>query len=261
MDRFDKALRAARHGDPSVRQRAAMYLGTHADDSCAAELVSILVDEPDFYVRETLTWAIVTRAAASYPYVVDLLRDDAQREGPARVHLLHVLSKIRYPESVAEILPHVDDEDDAVAAKAWWALGRIHTPGAVAALLDHLGVEQEFRRRELTRALEQAGGTAVDGLAERLRHDPDPSVRRHAAEALLGIGDPAAREAADALLHTVEHDDKEVVLPAMEALAELDLPEIDEVLERLRDGDDAWLSITAGWLLTDRSERARGEST
>mgnify|MGYP002653750331 CR=1 FL=1 len=33
-------------------------------------------------------------------------------------------------------------------------------------------------------------------LATRLREDPDLSVRRHAAEALLAIGDPAAREAA-----------------------------------------------------------------
>ena len=51
-------------------------------------------------------------------------------------------------------------------------------------------------------------------------------------------------------------DDKEVVLPAVEALAALDLPEVDDVLRRLRDGDDAWLSITAGWLLTDRSGTA-----
>lgn len=81
-------------------------------------------------------------------------------------------------------------------------------------------------------------------------------MRRHAAEALLAIGDPASRGAAPDLLHAVEHDDKEVVLPAIEALAELDLPEVDWVLTRLRDGDDAWLSITAGWLITDRVERA-----
>lgn len=254
MDKFEQALRAARHGDPSVRQRAALHLGTHGDDSIADELVSILVGEPDFYVRETLTWAVVTRASATYPHLVEALRDESLREGPARVYLLHALSKIRDPASVAEILPHADDEDDAVAAKAWWALGRIGTPGAVTELLDHLGVEQDFRRRELTRALEQAGEAAVEGLTERLEH-PETGVRRHAAEVLLGIGDPETRPAAPALLRVVEHDDREVVLPAIEALAELDLPEVDVVLERLRDGDDTWLSITAGWLLTDRAER------
>ena len=257
----DKALQAARHDDPSVRQRAALWLGTHADETVAADLVRLLVTEPDFYVRETLTWAVVTRHTSTYPLLVEALRDDSLAEGPGRVQVLHALSKIRRPESVAEILPLADDEDDAVAAKAWWALGRIHTPGAVAALVDHLGVEQDFRRRELTRALEQAGEAAVEGLAQRLREDPDLSVRRHAAETLLAIGDPASRGAAPDLLHAVEHDDKEVVLPAIEALAELDLPEVDGVLTRLRDGDDAWLSITAGWLLTDRSGTARSTPT
>ena len=65
-----------------------------------------------------------------------------------------------------------------------------------------------------------------------------------------------ARPAAPELFHVVATDDKDVVLPAVEALAALDLPEVDDVLRRLRDGDDAWLSITAGWLLTDRSGTA-----
>lgn len=249
---IERALRAARHGDASVRQQAALHLGTYGDASIAAELVELLVGEADFYVRETLTWAVVTRAEATYP----LLLAELDGDGPARVQVLHALSKIRNPQSVAAILPLTDDEDDAVAAKAWWALGRIGTPGAVATLIGHLGVEDTFRRRELTRALEQAGGAAVEGLAQRLREDPVPSVRRHAAEALLGIGEPAARPAAPALFHVIEHDDKEVVLPAIEALAELDLPDVDATLQGLRDGDDAWLSITAGWLLADRADRA-----
>lgn len=248
---LEQALRAARHDDPSVRQRAALHLGTYADDSIAHELVDLLTCEPDFYVRETLTWAVVTRSSVTFPLLIEAL----QTGGPARVQVLHALSKIRDPAAVADILPLASDPDDAVAAKAWWALGRTGTPGAISALLDHLGDEDDFRRRELTRALEQAGEDAVEGVAQRLRHDPDGSVRRHAAEVLVGLGDPAARGAAEALFHVIKHDDKEVVLPAMEALAALDLPEVDATLERLRDGDDTWLSLTAGWLLTDRTER------
>lgn len=248
---LDRALQAATHEDPSVRQRAALYLGTHADDSIAGRLVELLVAEPDFYVRETLTWAVVARASSTYPLLLEAL----QTAPAARVQVLHALSKIRNPASVAQILPFADDAEDPVAAKAWWALGRIGTPGAVAALVDHLGVEEDFRRRELTRALEQVGEAAVEPLARRLREAPDPATRRHAAEVLIGIGDPAARAAAPALFHVIEHDDKEVVLPAMEALAELYLPEVEETLRRLRDGDDAWLSLTAGWLITDRAER------
>ena len=248
---LDKALRAAVHEDSSVRQRAALHLGTYGDDSIAGALVSLLVREPDFYVRETLTWAVVTRAEATYPLLVQAL---AESEG-GRVQILHALSKIRRPEAVAQILPYIGDADPHVAAKARWALGRTATPGAVAALLDHLGEEDDFSRRELTRALEQAGERAVEGLAERLLDASELTVRRHAAEVLVGIGDPAGRAAGEALFHVIEHDDKEVVLPAMEALAALDLPEVDATLTRLRDGDDQWLSITAGWLLEARAPR------
>ena len=247
---LEQALLAAAHEDSSVRQRAAFYLGTHGDDSIARELVSLLISEPDFYVRETLTWAVVTRSESTYPLLIDALAGD----GPERVPVLHALSKIRRPEAVAEILPLASDPDEFVAAKARWALGRTATPGAVSALLDHLGEEGDFNRRELTRALEQAGEHAVEGLADRLVNDSEVSVRRHAAEVLIGIGDPDARGAAEALFHVIEHDDKEVVLLAMEALAGLDLPGVDETLTRLRDGDDRWLSITAGWMLEDRAQ-------
>lgn len=253
-DSIEKALQAAVHEDSSVRQRAALYLGIHADDAVARELVSLLISEPDFYVRETLTWAVVTRADATYPLLVDALQDT----GPERVQVLHALSKIRRPEAVAQILPLVDDPDDPdehVAAKARWALGRTATPGAVSALIDHLGEQDDFSRRELTRALEQAGAAAVAGLAARLVEATEPSVRSHAAEVLVGIGDPGARPAADALFHAVDHDDNHVVVPAMEALAALDVPGVDERLARLREGEDQWLSITAGWLLEDRARR------
>lgn len=250
-DSIEKALQAAVHEDSSVRQRAALYLGIHADDAVARELVSLLISEPDFYVRETLTWAVVTRADATYPLLVDALQDT----GPERVQVLHALSKIRRPEAVAQILPLVDDPDEHVAAKARWALGRTATPGAVSALIDHLGEQDDFSRRELTRALEQAGAAAVAGLAARLVEATEPSVRSHAAEVLVGIGDPGARPAADALFHAVDHDDNHVVVPAMEALAALDVPGVDERLARLREGEDQWLSITAGWLLEDRARR------
>lgn len=172
-DSLERALQAAAHEDSSVRQRAAPYLGTHADNSVARELVSLLISEPDFYVRETLTWAVVTRADATYPLLVDALQDTVRER--------------------------------------------------------------------------------VQGLAERLAEAADPSVRSHAAEVLVGIGDPDARPAADALLHASAHDDKQVVVPAMEALATLDVPGVDETLTRLREGEDQWLSITAGWLLEDRA--------
>lgn len=244
------ALRAALHADPSVRQEAAIRLGTLADASTAGELVALLVSEPDFFVRESLTWAVVRQAEAALPHLLAALEGRA----PSRVQVLHALSKIQDPSAVARILPLADDHDPAVSAKAWWALGRTATPEAVPALMAHLGDPDEARRHELTRALEQLGLPAVPALADRLRRG-DAVQRRHAAEVLTAIGDPGARGAVDALVHAVEHDDKEVALVAVEALARLEVPEVDEALQRLRGSSDRWLAIIADWLLSDRSER------
>ena len=48
---FDQALQAARHDDPSVRQRAALWLGTHADETVAADLVHAHVRAADAVYR------------------------------------------------------------------------------------------------------------------------------------------------------------------------------------------------------------------
>lgn len=250
-DTLARARRGVHHPDPNVRQESAFRLGTFADASMAAELVSLLVSEDDFYVRETLTWAVVAHAEAAYPHLIEAL----DREGPTRVQVLHALSKIRNPEAVQHILPMADDPDPAVAAKAWWALGRIADVRGLPALLSHLGDPDPDKRRELTAALEQFGEPAVPALAERLLDRTNPvETRRHIAEVLVAIDDPAARGAADALAQAVEHDDKEVAVVAITALAQLDVPQVDEVLDRLRRESDGWLAIMADWFLSDRAE-------
>ncbi len=248
--RLEAALRAAFSTDPGVRQEAALRLGTLADAALAPRLVDLLVAEPDFYVRETLTWAVVNQAPAALPHLLAALGT----AGPARVQVLHALSKIRDPAAVAAVLPLADDPDDAVAAKAWWALGRTGTPEAVPALVAHLGDPDEARRHELTRALEQLGEPAVPAVAERLC-DTDLTTRRHAAEVLGVIGDPGARAAAGALARAVEHDEREVALVAVESLARLDVPQVEEALHRVRASGDRWLAVIADWLLVDRAER------
>lgn len=251
-DTLTRARRGVHHPDPSIRQESAMRLGTLADASMAAELVSLLVSEDDFFVRETLTWAVVAQSEASFPLLVRAL----EREGPSRVQVLHALSKIRDPEAVSAIIPLAADADPAVAAKAWWALGRIADPRGLSTLLEHLGDSDRDRRQELTAALAQFGEPAVASLAERLR-DTSRSVhyRRHVAEILTAIEDPGARGAVDALIQAVEQDDKEVAVVAIGALAQLRLPKVDEALQRFRDTSEGWLAIMSDWYLTDRAEQ------
>lgn len=243
---LQETLRAAWSPDHQVRLRAALRLGTLADPTVAAELVALLVAESDPFVRETLTWVVVRQAEATLPHLVNAL----DREDTSRVQVLHALSKIRDPDTVEHVLPLVDDPHPEVAAKAWWALGRTGTADAAPALLHHLGGADDERRHALTRALEQLGEPAVPGLAVALSHE-DPTVRRHAAEALAAVGSPALG-ALDALVAAAEGTDRELAMLALEALAPLDDPRVDEVLTRMRDGESRWLATVADWLLGQR---------
>ncbi|WP_298887424.1 HEAT repeat domain-containing protein [uncultured Serinicoccus sp.] len=256
MSTLEQARRAVYDVDPTVRQKAAVHLGTHGDESLTPELVALLVAEPDFFVRETLTWAVVRHPEAALPHLVEAL--DGAPE--ARVQVLHALSKVQAPEAVPHILPFADDADPRVAMKAWWALGRTGTPEAAPALLPHLGRGGEEQQRELARAFEQLGAPGVPGLAEAVA-DGDAAVRRHAAQTLVLVGDPASRPAAPALAAMAETDEKDNALVALEALAALDEPCVGPALERLRDGEDRFRSMTAQWLLADRAERGLGGAT
>lgn len=255
MTTLQQAMRAVASPDPKVRQEAALRLGTLADGSVARELVELLVAEPDFYVRESLTWVVVAQQETTLPHLVAAL----DGSGPARVQVLHALSKIRDPQVVDRIVPLAQDEDPAVSAKAWWALGRTAVPETAPVLVAHLGSGDDERRRALTSALEQFGEPAVPALAAELS-DPSAAVRRHALEALSAIGDPGAREAAGALVGLIGTSDaKDELVVAVEALGQLDVAEAVEALERLRTGEDTFLATMADWLLTDRAERRAKE--
>lgn len=170
--------------DPRVRQGAAMALGAQDASARMSDLVTAMATEPDDFVRETLVWAVVARPAAATPELVAAL-DTAIPKEP----VLHALSKVGDPATVAAILPHAADADPTVAAKAWWALGRIADESSLPTLLAHLGSPRAELRHGLTRALLQFGERALDGLTQALTSD-DAAVRSHAAEVLVAFADP-----------------------------------------------------------------------
>ncbi|WP_134774962.1 HEAT repeat domain-containing protein [Ornithinimicrobium flavum] len=247
---LQEALRAALSPDHQVRQRGALRLGSLADRSVAGDLVALLVSEPDAFVRETLTWAVVAQAPATVPHLLAALAG----EDPSRAHVLHALSKIQDPAAVEHVLPLADDPHPAVAPKAWWVLGRTGHDDSAAALVAHLGRhEDDERRLGLIRALEQLGAPAVPGLAAALSAE-DPRVRRHALEALVAVGE-AAQGALPELVAVAEGPDRDLAMLALEALAPLDAPEVDDVLTRMREGGSRWLATVADWLISDRASR------
>lgn len=247
---LQEALRAALSPDHQVRLHGALRLGTLADGSVGRELVALLVSEQDPYVRETLTWAVVAQANSTLPHLLEAL----EGQDASRAQVLHALSKIQDPVAVEHVLRLVDDPHPEVAGKAWWVLGRTGDAASAPLLAGLLGKQQDQEQRAaLTRALEQLGEPAVPHLAAALG-DPDPAVHRHAAEALAAIGERAVA-ALDALVAAARGPDRELAMLALEALAPLDAPEVDDLLEELRGGPSRWLATVADWLIGDRAER------
>lgn len=87
-----RAVRGLEHSSSSVRLRAALAVGTSPDPRCVDTLVGHCATEPDFSVREMLTWALTRHpAAVTVPALVGELRSE---HGQARSQALHTLSKI-----------------------------------------------------------------------------------------------------------------------------------------------------------------------
>lgn len=220
--------------DRDVRQAAALRLGEQADPADAELLVEHLLAEPDFFVRETLTWSAVRLGEAAVEHLRPRLSDPA----PAvRTQVLHVLSKIGDPATAATVLPVVEDEVPEVAAKAYWALSRIGDPAAVPALVAALGRGDAAHRNSLTTALAAFGAPAVRPLGAALGHR-DAGVRQHAADVLCFIGGDAAGAAAPDLAVAVRDEALPVRIAALTALGTVPGAVADEAITHAADGDD-----------------------
>ena len=81
------------HPDPSVRLNAALQAGLRPAATDLDALVAQCAVEPDFQVREMLTWALIRLPAA---LAVPRLVAELDRPKPqARSQALHTLSKFR----------------------------------------------------------------------------------------------------------------------------------------------------------------------
>lgn len=188
-------LRAALdRDDASLRLRAAMDAGTRPNDAFIDVLVARCAVEPDFFVRDMLTWALTRHDRAR---VVDAILPELASPFPqARSQGLHTLSKIGDPATWSAITPALlHDEETAVARAAWRAAAGLVPDAERAALADelvrHLGQGDIETRRSLSRAFvmigEEAGG-AIGAAAE----SADEAVRVHALATRALMDDPDA---------------------------------------------------------------------
>ncbi|MBA5849310.1 HEAT repeat domain-containing protein [Gordonia amicalis] len=187
------ALSTALHSpEASTRLRAAMAAGTEPDPRLVDDLVARCGTEPDFFVRDMLTWAL-TRLPAALT-VPRLIGELVSASPQARAQALHTLSKIgdrtAWPAITDELL---HDADPEVARAAWRAAVALVPAGRETAVAVELagelgrgGIEVQ---RSLSRALAALGEVSLDALATARRHR-DPRIRAHAAATARLLDDP-----------------------------------------------------------------------
>ncbi|MFC9125238.1 HEAT repeat domain-containing protein [Streptomyces sp. NPDC057099] len=177
-----RALQGLEDSGSSVRLRAALAVGTTPDPRSVDKLIERCAIEPEFQVREMLTWALTRHSASmTVPRLIDELRAEHTQ---ARSQALHTLSKIgdrrAWPAITRALLT---DPDDEVARSAWRAAVVLVPEGEEAGLAGVLAAQLGRGEREtqssLSRALIALGETVMPTLRAAMT-DPDPRVRRHA---------------------------------------------------------------------------------
>ena len=166
----------------STRLRRALAMGTSPQSGDLPVLIEQLGSEPDFFVRDMLTWALARHPHEEvYPLLVRAL------ENPdARAQALHALSKLGHPNTWTVVTPALlQDTNVAVRTTAWRvavaSVPEAETDWLIAELLQELGRGDVETRRSLSRALASFGSRVRD----RIEY-----VANHAQHVVALIDDP-----------------------------------------------------------------------
>ncbi|MEV8313526.1 HEAT repeat domain-containing protein [Streptomyces sp. NPDC059900] len=187
-----QALRALEDDRSSVRLRAALALGTSPDPRFVGKLVERCAVEPEFYVRDMLTWALTRHPVAMT--LPELVREVRSERAQARSQALHTLSKIGDPRAWPAITRALlTDTEEEVARSAWRAAVLLVPHGEESALAATLATQLGRGGREtqlsLSRALVALGEVIAPALHTATAHR-DPGVRAHAIATQRLLRDP-----------------------------------------------------------------------
>lgn len=186
---------------PNSQQRlqAALSVGTTAEDRHLGDLIGRCRVEPDFFVRDMLTWAITRMPAeAAVPQLITELSSDVPR---AQGQALHTLSKIGDPRAWAAMDPGVIGSElishpDTEVARSAWRAGVALVPGGqreqlAAALVAQLGRGDLETQKSLSRAIVSLGEDLASVLDGKLQAEEE-TVRTHAMATRDMFTDPDA---------------------------------------------------------------------
>jgi HEAT repeat protein len=190
----ERALRALEDDRSSVRLRAALAVGTAPDPRFVGKLVERCAVEPEFFVRDMLTWALTRHPVTrTLPVLLGEVRSESAQ---ARSQALHTLSKIgdrqAWPAITRALLCDAEDE---VARAAWRAAVVLVPEGEESALAAVLATQLGRGERETQLSLSQALVALGEVIAPALHAAtaaPDPGVRAHALATQRLLRDPDA---------------------------------------------------------------------
>jgi HEAT repeat protein len=173
--------------DQSVRLKAALAAGTYPDPEYIEILIAQCELESDFFVRDTLSWALMRHDVTK---VVKRLETELRSSNPqAKSQAIHTLSKIgdkaNYPLITDEML---FDPDDFMASTAW-RVASVLVPDdqkmiLVKKLITQLGRGDSDTQFGLTRFLCALGECIVDPLMEASK-SADETISNQAKFTLL----------------------------------------------------------------------------
>lgn len=189
-----RALQGLDSSSSSVRLRAVLAVGTTPDPRFVGRLVERCGIEPDFYVRDMLTWALTRHpSTVTVPKLIGELRSERAQ---ARSQALHTLSKIgdrrAWPAITRELLT---DGDDEVARSAWRAAVVLVPEGAESELAGVLATQLGRGERETSLSLSRALialGEVITPALHAATTSRDPRVRQHANATERLLRDPEA---------------------------------------------------------------------
>jgi HEAT repeat protein len=173
--------------DKSVRLQAALAAGTYPEDAYIEFLVAQCAHESDFFVRDTLSWALMRHETAK---VVDHLKAELKSNNPqAKSQAIHTLSKIGDKQYYSLITnDHHFDSLDKVAVTAWRAASVLvpdhEKPALTKILVSQLGRGDSDLQFDLTRFICALGDAIIEPLKQAAESEKE-EVRLHAAFTLM----------------------------------------------------------------------------
>lgn len=173
--------------DKSTRLQAALAAGTYPEPRFIETLVNQCAIESDFFVRDTLSWALMRN---DLPAVVERLKVELNSSNSqAKSQAIHTLSKIGDKANYILITDEMlFDADDLVASTAWRAASVLvpdqEKSELVRKLITQLGRGDSDLQFGLTRFLCAIGEEIVAPLGEAA-NSSNEEIRMHAAFTLM----------------------------------------------------------------------------